>query len=135
MEHDACRRTPLYMSAGQNLWISWNSVSYASIASAASASGKCWFDEYKLTNQTLIRSCCQPPSAGHFTQFSQYRVVAIGCAVARYVDSASKNMKATLVACNYSYGNLVGQPIYIPGPPASSCKNGKHPIYTNLCNI
>ncbi|KAL7023010.1 hypothetical protein ACKWTF_012467 [Chironomus riparius] len=135
MEHDACRRTPQYMSAGQNLWIQSSSVAYMPILTAAAGAGNCWFNEYKLTNQTLIQSCCKPASAGHFTQFSKYSVVAIGCAVARYMDPNNRNAKTTLVACNYSYGNLVGQPIYIPGPPASSCKNGKHPIYTNLCNV
>jgi hypothetical protein len=135
MEHDACRRTPQYMLAGQNLWISWSSVGYDTIASAATRSANAWYNEYKLTNQTLIQSCCQPPSAGHFTQFAKYNVVAIGCAVAKYTDKANPIMKTTLVACNYSYGNLVNQPIYIPGPAASSCKTGRHPIYTNLCNV
>ena len=77
-----------------------------------------------------MSACCQ--GSGHFTQLIQYRVVAIGCALATYT---SKGWKTDLMACNYSFGNLVSSPVYIAGTAASKCKNGKDTVYKNLCKL
>jgi hypothetical protein len=128
MSHDRCRRTENYWSAGQNIWSRSGTYSqYPAINATIQTSVVRWFDEYKSANQTQMNACCQ--ASGHFTQVIQYRVVAIGCAFARY----GYKWKVDLIACNYSFGNLVRSPVYISGPPASSCKNGSHEVYTSLC--
>lgn len=128
MSHDSCRQTEEYWAAGQNLWARSGTYSqFPTINATIRSSANSWFNEYKSANQTQMNSCCQ--GSGHFTQLVQYRVVSIGCALARY----GYKWKVDLIACNYSFGNLVGSPVYISGPPASSCANGNHEVYTNLC--
>lgn len=38
------------------------------------------------------------------------------------------------MACDYSYGNIIGDPVYLTGAPASGCKTGKNSQYPSLCN-
>ena len=134
MKHDGCRATTKYRRAGQNLYWAATTGSYKDVNSDLIGAVKSWFDEYKDTSQSDIDTCCgggRLSKIGHFLQVAQDRAIAIGCAVSRYTDG---KWKTTLVACNYSYGNILNRNVYATGPAASSCPNGKNSIFTSLCN-
>lgn len=64
---------------------------------------------------------------GHFTQVVRDQCVAIGCAV-------SVSSIGTLLACNYSFGNIGGTgPVYVTGKAASKCLKGRDSVFKNLC--
>lgn len=130
MKHDICRSTTKYPFAGQNLAISGISNKYPAVSTVIVNNIISWFYEYTTANQSQMSACCQ--GSGHFTQLVQYRVVAIGCAISIYTD---KGFKTDLMACNYSFGNLLGSPVYIAGPAASKCAKGTDSVYKNLCKI
>lgn len=134
MEHDACMKTDAYGVVGQNLYwagaTNHNSDANKDLSNAVNA----WYNEYKYANQADINNCCGGDKfmkIGHFTQVVRDSVVAIGCAASRYTDP--NGWKVTLVACNYSYGNMVGTPVYVSGSTASKCPNGRDSIFGNLC--
>ncbi|CAG9807637.1 unnamed protein product [Chironomus riparius] len=131
MKHDHCRSTDNYPYTGQNLAETTIYSIYPNINTIIVYNINAWFDEYKLTNQTQMSSCCQDGS-GHFTQLIQYRTIAIGCALAIFTN---QDTKTDLMACNYSFGNILEYPVYIAGPAASTCANGNDKVYKNLCQI
>ncbi len=55
----------------------------------------------------------------------------MGCAISLYTDS---DWKRFLFACDYSYGNVIGNPVYLTGKTASGCKTGTNPKYPGLCS-
>lgn len=73
---------------------------------------------------------------GHFTVMVADKNNRVGCAVARFTQAGqSGGQKTSLTACNYSYTNLSGLPIYRKGPVASECKTGTNPRYPALCSV
>lgn len=135
MEHDGCIKTDAFPVAGQNLyWAGAKPNHDSDINKVLLNSVNSWYNEFKDANQNDINNCCGGSKfmkIGHFTQVVRDKVVAIGCAASRYTDS--NGWKSTLIACNYSYGNMVGTPVYIGGNPASKCPKGRDSIYGNLC--
>ncbi|XP_070497992.1 antigen 5 like allergen Cul n 1-like [Chironomus tepperi] len=128
MRHDGCRNTENFPFAGQNIIArSSNYPQYPAVSATIRGFINAWFNEYKAANQTQMTNCCQ--GSGHFTQVVQSRVVAIGCALARY----GYTWKNDLMVCNYSFTNLINSPVYNAGPTASDCPDGTHEVYTNLC--
>lgn len=60
----------------------------------------------------------------------------VGCGMTRYTRmSDGRVYKAFYLVCNYSFTNLVGEPIYHKGPSCSECKTGCNPDFEALCNI
>ena len=131
MKHDRCRSTNTFPYAGQNLAETTIYSIYPNVNTIIVYNINAWFDEYKLTNQTEMSSCCQGGS-GHFTQLVQYRTIALGCAIAIFTNQGTKT---DLMACNYSFGNILEDPVYIAGSVASNCLKGKDKVYQNLCKI
>ena len=125
MKHDACRSTTKYPYAVQNLAVSWVYFKYPTVSTVIINNINSWFNEYTTVNQTRMSSCCQ--GCVHFTQLVQYR--AIGCALSIYTNNSTQT---DLMACNYSFGNLLGSPVYIVGPAASKCIKGKDIIYESI---
>lgn len=136
MQHDKCRKTQKYSKAGQNLyWVGTSANENSDVKNILEKAVKSWYSEMKDVTQADINICCggiKFNKIGHYSQLARDKVVAIGCAASKYSDG---HWKATLIACNYSYINIIGSPIYISGPTASACTNGKDEIYTNLCKI
>jgi hypothetical protein len=133
MEHDSCYKTETYPNAGQNLY--WTSASShdPNVGKVFSDAVTAWYDEYKDANQGDIDECCGGDKfmqIGHFIQVVRDKTVAIGCAASRYTENGNK---VTLVACNYSYGNILGTPVYVGGAPGSTCPNGTDATFENLC--
>lgn len=55
----------------------------------------------------------------------------IGCAVVKFTDT--NGWKTSGIACAYSKMQMIGEPIYHSGPPASECSKGKSTTYAGLC--
>lgn len=138
--------------AGQNLAWRGQSWGFEDVTSLMVNSMLVWFNEYELTDQSTINSCCGynmwvqfrinparnwtfiPQSShdiGHFTQMAYDRATYVGCAFARYSDS----YKTGLFACNYASGNIKGYRVYKCGRSASGCLFGSNPSYPALCNV
>lgn len=67
---------------------------------------------------------------GHFSVMVNDQVTEIGCAAV--VDVISSTSSVIVMACNYSYTNMLGTATYAVGPAASKCP-AKHTVYTSLC--
>lgn len=134
MQHKGCISTDKYRIAGQNLYWSGTTGNYGDVSNDLNSAVQSWYNEVKDVEQADINSCCggnKFSKIGHFLQLMQDRAVAVGCAVARYT---SDGWKATLIACNYSFGNLGNNPVYTSGATASACPNGRNSVFKNLCN-
>lgn len=72
----------------------------------------------------------------HFTQFIHAKAKKIGCAASSSLTTyKGEEWRATWLACDYSFGNLLTRPVYIAGEPASACKTGNNKEqYPGLCN-
>lgn len=55
----------------------------------------------------------------------------IGCAVSSYKRG---KFNWILLACNYSYTNVIGTPVYTKGKSCSQCKTGCNSEYAGLCS-
>lgn len=140
MAHDKCRNTAKYKFAGQNLYYSCsnpnNQYASKSIAHAVNESMELWYDEYKdVPNISEVRSFDSSGATkkiGHFTQLVFSLADRVGCSVVKYNDE--KDWNCVLVACNYNVGNVVGDPLYNIGAPASQCKTGRNSKYPGLCS-
>lgn len=72
---------------------------------------------------------------GHFTQFVRAKANKFGCAASSSLTTLQgRDWRATWLACNYSFGNLITRPVYEAGPPASGCKTGNNPNLPGLCS-
>ena len=61
------------------------------------------------------------------------RNVAVGCGISQY--ASDDGWQNTLIACNYAYTNMIGEPIFIKGPVAASNCTKKNPSYLALCAV
>ena len=133
MQHDGCIKTDQFPAAGQNLYWMGASNHDNDVNKVLANAVNSWYSEIKYASQADIDRCCGDfGKIGHFTQVVRDNAVAIGCAVSRYTDGT---WKATLVACNYSYGNMLNTPVYSSGNTASACPNGRDSAFSNLCRI
>lgn len=132
MRHDACRATPSFPYAGQNLYWGGTSGAFPDVSNSLREAIQLWYNEYQKASQADIDTCCGGnnfPNIGHFLQIAQDNVIRVGCAVARY----TQQWRTTLIACNYSWGNILGWPVYVSGTAGSGCTNGRDSVFTNLC--
>lgn len=60
------------------------------------------------------------------------RNIQLGCAILKVIEN---RMYKYFTACNYAFTNMINQPVYIFGPPASKCASGKNPDYPGLCSV
>lgn len=75
------------------------------------------------------------PVVGHFTQWVQDKAEAVGCAaITSTMTYNGKEYGAFLLTCNYSWGNLLGSPVYVAGETASKCTTGTDKKYPGLCS-
>jgi Cysteine-rich secretory protein family len=136
MRHDACRSTPDFKYAGQNLGYRASTGNFQPLNDTIKATIQSWYDEYKDAVQADLDSCCSSRSGkviGHFTQVVRDKATHIGCAVSRYTKD--NLWKSSLVACNYAITNIQGRPVYVSGNPASGCTTGRNPKYPSLCSV
>lgn len=132
IKHDQCRATSQFPYAGQNLGVRSNTADYEDKSSVIKNVINAWYDEIKDAKSSNIAKCCGPAhKIGHFTQVVRDEAVSVGCAISKYADKKWKNL---LMACNYSITNMVSQPVYAAGSPASGCSTGGNGKYTSLCN-
>uniref|UniRef100_F5GTY0 Venom allergen-1 n=1 Tax=Simulium guianense TaxID=445764 RepID=F5GTY0_SIMGU len=139
-EHDKCRNTMKYRSAGQNLAYSAHGDSHKPLAAQLKKMMRAFYDEQKDANMTFIEKYTNHPTPGtqigHFTQLVSDRTTRVGCAISRYTEWNAKyqmDMKTMLLACDYSFTNIWEQKVYEAGPTASGCKAGRHSVYKGLC--
>lgn len=134
MAHDQCRNTAKFKYAGQNLGFRGNSREFEGTSSFIQNILWAWYNEIKDANSSDIAKCCGKISKiGHFLQIIQDNAEYVGCAIAKYTNNG--RMKSLLLACNYSYTNMMAQPVYKSGSSASNCgSKGRNSKYTSLCN-
>lgn len=72
----------------------------------------------------------------HFTQLIWADATRVGCAVGKLkTTKGRRNIRDVWLCCNYDTGNMLTQPIYEVGAPASHCKSGiKSSKYRGLCD-
>lgn len=64
------------------------------------------------------------------------KIRRVGCAIATYTNIRNGTpYNIFLFACNYSYGNVYDDPVYITGTTASGCQTGTNSKYPGLCSI
>jgi hypothetical protein len=145
MRHDKCT-TDQYPYSGQNLAMYMTSAStpQKSPAHIANMAGGQWFDKEQVNGQyygwmPLINNFNPGDTSQHqFLHFTQYiwaTADRIGCAAStstRY--QSGRDWSATWLACDYSYGNMIGSQVYQVGSPASQCETGPNDNYPGLCS-
>ncbi|XP_063701516.1 antigen 5 like allergen Cul n 1-like [Culicoides brevitarsis] len=125
--HDQCRNTKAFMYAGQNIAYAMGSAYTDS--SFVEQMINLWWDEYKQCSQAVLDKFQNTQAVvGHFTVMSTDRTNKIGCAAVLY------NRNYRILVCNYSFTNMMGQPIYKKGSVRSGCKSGASNQYPNLCS-
>lgn len=68
---------------------------------------------------------------GHFTQLIWESANRVGCALSQ---SKYLGWYTTWLACDYSYGNMIGSPVYEVGPAATKCSSAPDPKWKGLCS-
>lgn len=135
MEHDKCRRTSKFPTAGQNLSGGASKPDYKDDKEAIKEAIKGWYDEYKNVNDLNDVKKFEGENLmkmGHWSQLVWSYANRIGCSLIKYEDD--EGWKNSLIGCNYSSGNMMGSPIYKIGDAASDCKSGKDEKYEGLCS-
>lgn len=133
-EHDKCRNTDRYKTAGQNLASISQSKSSNDIKAVLNKSVQMWFEEYKKANMDYVNNFKVDSNfmnIGHFTEIIVDRNVRVGCGVVSFTSGSWKKFN---VACNYAASHMPGKPLYTAGAAASKCTKGKNSKYPGLCN-
>lgn len=139
MAHDQCRNTDQFHWAGQNLGIYYTTARTIDTSTVSQYLINEWFNEYRYATQNdvdvISRRATNLPQIGHFTEFVQDKSARVGCAISAFeVNSNGRDWVALLLACNYSYTNVIGTPAYRKGVPCSQCTAGCSAVYPGLCN-
>jgi len=122
--HSACRKTPTYKWAGENL--AWTSGygERAAVEYAITA----WWNEYLDANQNVIDNFQSSHlNVGHFTVMANEISDQVGCGGIAYGGGQ------IMIACQYSWTNVLNYPVYRKGATASSCTRRPVARYPNLC--
>ncbi|KFB42353.1 AGAP006417-PA-like protein [Anopheles sinensis] len=134
--HDRCRNTEAFRWAGQNLAIKQFYGQTFTIEALIDEFVTMWWDEYQYTTTANIDSYPSNhvgPAIGHFTQMASDRTWKVGCAMQNWVEGG---MWITYYfVCNYSFTNIINQPVYVRGTTASGCTTGQNPQYPGLCSL
>lgn len=131
LKHDTCRNTPAYPQSGQNLGLMSDYSDFLDPTSMIVDTITRWFEEYKLCPLDVISKFRSTTEVvGHFTSLVQQKSGRIGCALVQYIVDP---WHRTLLACNYSYTNIVGGPVYTAGTPCANCASKCSTNYPGLC--
>ncbi|CAC5367519.1 CRISP [Mytilus coruscus] len=98
-----------------------------------------WYNEISLwmaRSPRQRREFCG--AACHYTQLVWSRTSRVGCTLSYCPvlvdDRGSTYRNAMYFVCFYSpQGNIVGQPVFTPGPPCTRCPSGREPCINGLC--
>ncbi|CAH1966228.1 unnamed protein product [Acanthoscelides obtectus] len=136
-EHDKCRGTKKFKTAGQNLYMSTARSSGQKLAFSdpqkfAQNGVESWYSEIEIANPADIADTYKfVPGTGHWTQMIWAETTHIGCAIVEQF-----NGEEAYLACNYGpAGNIVGARLLIQGETCSRCPLGVFcsQEYPNLC--
>ncbi|XP_058123266.1 venom allergen 3-like [Anopheles ziemanni] len=133
--HDECRNTQLFSYAGQNLALKQFSGDSWDEESTIDEFVNMWWAENADTTTAQIDSypSSSPASPiGHFTQMASDRTWKVGCAMQFWIDGI---WRTVYCVCNYSFTNMIGQPVYVTGTSASGCTTNQNPQYPGLCSV
>lgn len=133
-EHDKCRNTPKYPSAGQNIATFSFQGSKQSNDKIIQDFVNDWFSEYANARPKHMDAYPEEYSGkdiGHFTQIVADRATAVGCAMVRFKDG--EGWTTQNIVCNYAITNIEKQPVYVTGKACSKCTTGCNPLYPGLC--
>uniref|UniRef100_A0A182Q1W9 Venom allergen-1 n=1 Tax=Anopheles farauti TaxID=69004 RepID=A0A182Q1W9_9DIPT len=134
--HDECRNTHQFRFAGQNIALHRGpNQSAISFGERMLKQIHSWWEEYNTTTQEQLDTYPknEPESPiGHFTQMVSDRTWKIGCSAQHWKES--NDSTAFYFVCNYSFTNMIGQPVYVKGSPASRCLTGQDGQYSGLCS-
>uniref|UniRef100_A0A182TRV5 Venom allergen-1 n=1 Tax=Anopheles melas TaxID=34690 RepID=A0A182TRV5_9DIPT len=127
-EHDECRNTRRYRTAGQNLAINWFYGMNVTVTQALDKFQRHWFLEYRKGRQKMLDRYTKlsiQAGIGHFTQMIHADTQYVGCAMVRF-QGIQQGFPVTqyYLVCNYSVGNLYERPVYRKGKRCSKCKYG-----------
>ncbi|XP_071169156.1 cysteine-rich secretory protein LCCL domain-containing 2-like [Mytilus edulis] len=98
-----------------------------------------WYNEISLwqrrSPQQRLQFC---GAACHYTQLVWSRTSRLGCTLSYCPvlvdDRGSTYRNAMYFVCFYDpQGNIVGQPVFTPGPPCTRCPGGREPCRNGLC--
>lgn len=91
-----------------------------------------WNEEYKNVYSTSVIDSLPRAFSdiGHYTQMMKENSCFVGCCAVRWVSS---DKTYQYWVCNYSYSNMLDQPVFERGETASKCTEGPHEYYTGLC--
>lgn len=144
MQHDSCRGTKTFPSAGQNLamiskmWsrpVTDDDIDEALKPDTYKGMIQNWYDEIKKGDFTeSIDNFVYNSATGHFTALVWAETSHIGCASA--IDRSDNNKYTLYLTCNYAKaGNMRGDKIYIKGGACTKCPSGVscNSKYTALC--
>uniref|UniRef100_A0A182NJ69 Venom allergen-1 n=1 Tax=Anopheles dirus TaxID=7168 RepID=A0A182NJ69_9DIPT len=135
-QHDRCRNTVDFRWAGQNLAIKQFYGQTFTVESLIDEFARMWWDEHYDTTTWHIDSYPSNhvgPAIGHFTQMASDRTWAIGCAMQNWLQDGI--WITYYFVCNYSFTNIINQPVYVRGTTASGCTTGQSPHYPGLCSV
>lgn len=95
-----------------------------------------WYNEHKYwifgKYTSPMGASCRKSPCGHYTQLAWAQAKHLGCAV-NFCSSFNDGVEGTMVACDYTTGNIGGQYPYKAGTPCTKCASGKGWCYKNLC--
>ncbi|XP_053662406.1 antigen 5 like allergen Cul n 1-like [Anopheles marshallii] len=132
--HDECRNTEQFRFVGQNIAYYRYSGARKGIRELVVKEINQWWSEHKATKQQQLDEFPSEepePPIGHFTQMVSDRTWKVGCSAQQWLE-VDDNVFYFL--CNYSFSNMVGQPVYVKGAPASGCTTGDVRQYPGLCS-
>jgi hypothetical protein len=81
----------------------------------------------------LISSPVNQPHS-HFTELVSDRCKHVGCALIHFTDKNNSNLKVSQLVCNYSFTNIIGEPIYKTGNTGENCASGLSKKWDGLCS-
>ncbi|CAL4066493.1 unnamed protein product, partial [Meganyctiphanes norvegica] len=138
LKHDTYsnRRTCKYNVVGQNIYYTWSNKPHPVWDRGIGR----WYTEVKDVPESLVSQYTElKATVGHYTQIVWAETVQVGCGAVSYktVFRGFNFKHAKIYVCNYATaGNIIDQPIYEVGPPASNCGAGFTPSTCNpgLCS-
>ncbi|XP_050072740.1 antigen 5 like allergen Cul n 1-like [Anopheles maculipalpis] len=136
-DHDECRNTEQFRFVGQNIAIYQYMGPRKSLKELMGKEILQWWSEHNVTTQQHLDKFPSEepePEIGHFTQMVSDRTWKIGCSAQQWIGSEEEYNEFYFV-CNYSFTNMIGQPVYVKGKPASRCVSGENKLYPGLCSI
>nr|XP_022919435.1 venom allergen 3-like [Onthophagus taurus] len=132
-DHDQCRITPEFDTAGQNQYM-WFDNQPCDESTMEDAVDK-WYEEISINKRG--RKCiknfdCDLHGVGHWTQLVWASTTHVGCAFSKYLHARTRTITCNIF-CNYGpAGNWQGSRVYTLGRSARDCKQ-THPEYSSLC--